>query len=116
MGRARAPLGAEPAPLADAHIELAVVGAHLSGLPLNKDLVALGGRFVREATTKPDYRLFALPGTVPPKPGLVRDPGFAGTGVPAEIWSLPPDAFGRFVAAIPPPLGIGAPEGRPAAT
>ena len=88
-------------------IEVAVVGAHLSGLPLNGELVALGGIFVRESTTEGDYRLFALPGTNPPKPGLVREPGFAGTGVPAEVWSLSPDAFGRFVAAIPQPLGIG---------
>ena len=103
--------GARPAAPAagptEDRIELAVVGAHLSGLPLNKDLVALGGTFVREVTTAGDYRLFALPGTTPAKPGLVREPGFAGPGVPAEVWALAPDAFGRFVAAIPQPLGIG---------
>ena len=108
MGRARvAPGPAVPAAAPDDRIELAVVGAHLSGLPLNKDLIALGGTFVREVTTASDYRLFALPGTNPPKPGLIRDLGFAGPGVPAEVWSLGPDAFGRFVAAIPSPLGIG---------
>ena len=107
IGRARVALGPTPETPPKDRIELAVVGAHLTGLPLNKDLVALGGAFVREVTTEIDYRLFALPGTTPPKPGLVRDPGFAGSGVPAEVWSLTPEAFGRFVAAIPQPLGIG---------
>ena len=106
MGRARVEPGPAPeAPLED-RIELAVVGAHLTGLPLNKELVALGGIFVREVTTARDYRLFALSDTTPPKPGLVRDPGFTGPGVPAEVWSLTPEAFGRFVATIPQPLGI----------
>ncbi len=89
------------------NIELVVVGAHLSGLALNKELVALGATLVRALRTAGDYRLYALPRTDPPKPGLVRDPGFAGPGVPAEVWSLPPAAFGRFVAAIPRPLGVG---------
>jgi len=108
MGRARlAPGVLAPALPPEDRVELAVVGAHLSGLPLNRELVALGGTFVREVMTAGDYRLFALPGTTPPKPGLVREPGFDGPGVPGEVWSLPPEAFGRFVAAIPPPLGIG---------
>ena len=88
-------------------VELAVVGAHLSGLALNKELIALGGTFVREVRTAADYRLYAIPDSDPPKPGLVRDPGFAGPGVPAEVWSLSPSAFGVFVARIPQPLGIG---------
>ena len=108
MGRPRATIGtAVPAPIGEDRIELAVVGAHLSGLPLNGQLVALGGTLSREVRTAGDYRLYALPGTVPAKPGLVRDPGFAGAGVPAEVWSLPPAAFGRLIAAIPQPLGIG---------
>ena len=108
VGRARVALGPErPDAAVDARIEFAVVGAHLTGLPLNKELVALGATFVREAATATDYRLFALHGTDPPKPGLIRDPGFVGPGVPAEVWSLTPAAFGRFVAAIPQPLGIG---------
>ena len=108
MGRARIAPGAEaPAAPPEARIELAVVGAHLSGMPLNEELVALGARFVRDATTAGDYRLFALPGTAPAKPGLVREPGFTGPGVPVEVWSLAPAAFGYFVAAIPKPLGVG---------
>ena len=107
-GRARTDPGAMvPLPSIEGRIELVVVGAHLSGLALNKELVALEGMLVREARTAGDYRLYALPGTTPPKPGLVREPGFAGPGVPAEIWSLSPEAFGRFVARIPNPLGIG---------
>ena len=109
MGLAKAPL---PAPVAatkaaDERIELAVVGAHLSGLPLNGELVALGATFVREGRTLAPYRLFALPGTLPPKPGLVRDPAFEGPGIAVEVWALEPAAFARFVAAVPAPLGIG---------
>ncbi|KKB07605.1 allophanate hydrolase [Devosia chinhatensis] len=89
------------------HIELAVVGAHLSGLPLNGDLVAAGGVYLRNVQTLPDYRFFALNGTVPPKPGLLRVAPGEGQAIAAEVWALPPDAFGRFVAAIPAPLGIG---------
>ena len=91
----------------EAQLEIVVVGAHLTGMPLNPELTRLGARLVRTARTAPDYRLFALPGTVPPKPGLKREPGFAGPGIAVEVWSLDPGGFGRFVAAIPPPLGIG---------
>ncbi len=96
--------------MADPQVELlpiVVVGAHLSGLPLNHELTAPGGNLLRRARTAPDYRLYALPGTTPPKPGLLRDPGFAGPGIEVEVWQLPADAFGRFVARIPAPLGVG---------
>ena len=107
-GRVRSKLGAvERSGPASARLELVVVGAHLSGLALNEELVRLGGTFVREGLTTGEYRLYALPGAKPSKPGLVRDPGFDGPGVPAEVWSLAPEAFGRFVAAIPSPLGVG---------
>ncbi len=85
-------------------VQLAVVGAHLSGMALNHELVSLGARLVRAVRTSARYRLYALP-TTPPKPGLVR--GDAGRAVEAEIWEMSATAFGRFVAAIPPPLGIG---------
>jgi allophanate hydrolase len=88
-------------------IPIAVVGAHLTGLPLNHELSTAGGRLVRCARTSGDYRLFALPGTVPPKPGMVRFPGAEGPGLEVEVWELPADAFGRFVARVPAPLGIG---------
>lgn len=91
----------------DGMLPIVVVGAHLSGMPLNPELTTPGGRLVRKCRTAPDYRLYALPNTTPPKPGLVREPGFAGPGLEVEVWALPPDAFGRFVARIPAPLGIG---------
>ena len=88
-------------------IELAVVGAHLSGLSLNVQIQSLGGRFVREVETVPDYRLYALPRTTPPKPGLLRVGRNCGKPIKAEIWSLEPAPFGTFVSTIPAPLGIG---------
>lgn len=87
--------------------EIAVVGAHLSGMPLNSDLVALDARFVRSCQTAPCYRLYALSGTTPPKPGLVRVEADEGAAIAIEVWSLTVENFGRFVASIPLPLGIG---------
>jgi allophanate hydrolase len=84
---------------------VAVVGAHLIGQPLNGQLTERGGRLVATTRTAPGYSLYALPGTAPPKPGLVRDGG-AG-GIEVEVWSLPIAGFGAFVAEIPSPLGIG---------
>ena len=88
-------------------VELFVVGAHLTGMPLNNELRFFGGVFQRETTTASDYRLFVLPKTKPPKPGLVRAPGFRGPGVPGEVWNIPVHVFGHFVEMIPAPLGIG---------
>jgi allophanate hydrolase len=106
-----APIGS-PAPQAGSstpedRIEIAVVGAHLAGLPLNRELVDLGASFSREVETAPDYRLFALPGAVPAKPGLLRVAEGAGSGIKAEVWTLDRAGFGEFVAKIPAPLGIG---------
>lgn len=96
-----------PARASAGRIEVAVVGAHLSGLPLNRELTTLGGTFVRAAATVPAYRLHALSGTVPPKPGLLRvEPG-SGASVAVEVWSLDAEGFGRFVAGVPSPLSIG---------
>jgi allophanate hydrolase len=88
-------------------IALAVVGAHLSGMALNGELTALGASLRETTRTRPDYRLFALAGTHPPKPGLLRVAAGAGAPIEVEIWALAPAAFGRFVAAVPPPLSIG---------
>jgi len=85
-------------------IEIAVVGAHLSGLPLNPELVGLGATFVRSAATTPDYALYALPNTTPPKPGLLRN---GGSSIAVEVWALDAAGFGEFVSKIPAPLGIG---------
>lgn len=86
-------------------IRLAVVGAHLRGQPLNAQLRSLGARFVAATHTAPTYRLFALPESIPPKPGMVRD--VSGGGIEVEVYELSEEAFGKFVAAIPSPLGIG---------
>lgn len=87
-------------------VRLAVVGAHLSGLPLNHQLTDRDGRLVWSGCTASSYRLYALPGTTPPKPGLVRV-GAGGAAIAVEVWELPTAAFGGFVAAVPPPLCIG---------
>ncbi|MBP2327354.1 allophanate hydrolase [Kibdelosporangium banguiense] len=84
--------------------QIAVVGAHLTGQPLNNELVSRGGVLTQQTKTAPAYRLYALD-TVPPKPGLVRD--LAGAAVEAEVWELPVAEFGSFVAALPSPMAIG---------
>jgi allophanate hydrolase len=101
------PLARETTALADGEIPLAVVGAHLSGMPLNGELRAAGARLIDRGATAPHYRLYALPGTRPPKPGLLRVKNGAGAGIEIEVWALSESAFGRFVAAVPPPLSIG---------
>jgi allophanate hydrolase len=88
-------------------ISLAVVGAHLTGQPLNYQLTERGARLVKSCRTSPDYRLFALRDTTPAKPGLVREREYAGPGIELEVWAVPEDRFGSFVAAVPPPLAIG---------
>jgi allophanate hydrolase len=87
-------------------IPVAVLGAHLSGEPLNHQLTDAGGRFLRAARTAPKYRFFALPNTTPPKPGLAKVDA-DGVAIELEVWALPPAAFGNFVARIPGPLCIG---------
>ena len=91
--------------MADPGVELLVVGAHMSGLPLNRDLVECGGTLVRPARTAPEYRLFALP-TEPAKPGMVRVEA-DGAAVAGEIWRLPARLLGRFMVRLPAPMSIG---------
>ncbi len=87
---------------------LVVVGAHLSGQPLNHELIELGGRLLRSTATSAAYRLFALD-TSPPKPGLIREPA-GGAAIEVEVWGLGEAAFGAFVARIPTPLSVGTVE------
>jgi allophanate hydrolase len=96
---------AEVSPSRDC-VLLAVVGAHLTGQPLNHDLTSRGARLVKTCRTAADYLLFALD-TKPAKPGLIREPGFNGVGIEVEVWSLPESKFGGFVANVPAPLSIG---------
>ena len=94
------------APTAPGCISVAVLGAHLSGQPLNGQLTQRGARLLKTCRTAPGYRFYALEGAIP-KPGLIREDSFAGPGIEVEVWAVPEDQFGSFVAAVPPPLGIG---------
>jgi allophanate hydrolase len=87
-------------------VSIAVVGAHMSGLPLNGQLTELGGRLESTATSAAVYRLYVLPGGPPQRPGLVRV-AYGGGAVELEIWSLPSATVGAFLSQIPAPLGIG---------
>jgi allophanate hydrolase len=96
-----------PLPATDGdEITIAVVGAHLSGMALNGELQALDARLLEETVTAPDYQLYALD-TTPPKPGMLRVDAGTGSAIKLELWALSAAAFGKFVAAIPPPLSIG---------
>jgi allophanate hydrolase len=88
------------------HVRLAVVGAHLSGMPLHAQLTSRGARLVQRTHTAPLYRLFSLQGETPPKPALVHC-GAAGRSIELEVYELEVAAFGSFVAEVPPPLAIG---------
>lgn len=88
-------------------VKVAVVGAHLSGMPLNSQLTERGATLLQTTESAADYRLFALPGTTPPKPGMVRVPAGTGARIILEVWELPLEHYGSFVAMIPAPLGIG---------
>lgn len=88
-------------------IQVAVVGAHLSGMPLNTQLTERYSTLIEQTTTSANYRLYALPNTTPPKPGLKRVAAGEGREIIVEVWEMPASAFGSFVDLIPAPLGIG---------
>ncbi len=94
-----------PLPFQEPTVALAVVGAHLRGQPLNWQLREAGARFVETTTTAACYSLYALAGTVPAKPGLAR--AEHGAAIEVEVWEVPQRHFGKFVADVPAPLGIG---------
>lgn len=108
LGCGHVPAPALPplAPMSEpGRLDVCVFGAHLSGMPLNGDLKAMGGRFVRAARTAPSYRMKLLPGAVP-RPGVVRVAA-DGAAVEGEVWSLPFAGVGQLLATIPAPLGLG---------
>ena len=88
-----------------APVDLLVVGAHLSGQPLNHELLAAGGTLAGAAATAKRYRLLALD-TTPPKPGLVRE-AQGGASIPGEVWRLPAAGFARFMAGLASPMAVG---------
>lgn len=102
-------IAATPLPFNESTIKVCVVGAHLAGQPLNWQLLEAGARRVAVTRTAAHYRLYALAGSTPPKPGLARTEG-DGAAIAVEVWEMPLRQFGGFVAAIPAPLGIGTVE------
>ena len=88
-------------------ISLFVVGAHLTGMPLNHELTTRNAVLIRRCRTAAHYQLYALARTTPAKPGLIRSLEPQKHGIEGEVWSLDTAGFGSFVAAIPAPLGIG---------
>lgn len=98
----------EPLAPSPHHVRVAVVGAHLRGMPLNFQLTTRDAAFVEATHTAPNYRLYALANTQPQKPGIARDT--AGAAIEVELWDIPLARFGEFVAEIPAPLGIGSLE------
>jgi allophanate hydrolase len=106
IGRTQPTLEPAPALPTSDEVALAVVGAHLSGMPLNGELRAHGARFLEGTVTAADYRLYALAAARPSKPGLLRVT-HGGAAIEVELWALPVEAFGRLVAGVPPPLSIG---------
>lgn len=88
-------------------IPMAVVGAHLTGQPLNWQLTQRNARLMAAMRTDGDYKLYALANTTPPKPGLVYTPGLNGNGIEVEVWAMPEETVGSFLNAIPPPLALG---------
>jgi allophanate hydrolase len=109
MGVALPELGGGEAGALHGFVKLAVCGAHISGLPLNHQLTERGGRLVQTCRTAPRYRLYALSGFSPPRPGMVRVES-GGVAIEVEVWALPTESVGSFVDGIPPPLGIGTVE------
>jgi allophanate hydrolase len=99
------PVDGDGWPLPDGWTRVVVCGAHLSGLPLNHQLTDRGGLLVEKTRTAPCYRLYALPGGPPYRPGLIRSN--EGDAIAVEVWALPLEYYGSFVAGIPSPLGIG---------
>jgi len=104
----RLPAGETALPLSQDHVRIAVVGAHLRGMPLNHQLINRHAVFVETSETAACYRLYALANTQPAKPGLAR--ASSGESIQVELWDIPLARFGEFVAEIPPPLGIGSLE------
>ncbi len=111
LGATGTPLPAEepapaPAALRTGYISVAVCGAHMQGLPLNHQLRERGAYFLGSTCTAPQYRLFALQGGPPQRPGLIHV-GAGGVAIAVELWAIPEHRVGSLLAGIPAPLGLG---------
>ena len=98
--------GAAPTTVRPAGFELAVVGAHLAGQPLHGELLQHGATLIERTTTSDSYRLFALHGTTPAKPGLQRVSS-GGAAIEVEVYALPTECVGGFLDGVTAPLAIG---------
>jgi len=87
-------------------INLAVCGAHMSGLPLNHQLTQLGATLIKVTSTTKGYRLFDVPEKTPPRPGMLKD-SKSESSIELEVWSMPLENFGAFMIQIASPLCIG---------
>jgi allophanate hydrolase len=95
-----------PLDVAPGFMAIAVCGAHMQDLPLNRQLTDRGGYLVKQIKSAPQYRFYALPGGPPARPGMVKVNENGGT-VELEVWAVPNEQVGSFLAGIPSPLGLG---------
>ncbi|ASA55813.1 allophanate hydrolase [Vibrio gazogenes] len=108
--RIRLPVGASGLyPPQRSHLDLLVCGAHMQGLPLNHQLTRVGATLKQRTQTAANYRLYALAGSPPQRPGLIRNET-KGTMIDVEVWSVPVEAIGTLLDQIPHPLGLGTVE------
>jgi allophanate hydrolase len=96
-------------PASEPVLRLAAVGAHLTGMPLHYQMQERRAKLLETTTTVPAYRLYALKGTTPAKPGLVRV-GDGGCAIEVQVYAMPQAAVGSLLALIPSPLGLGTVE------
>lgn len=92
-----------------AKMEILVCGAHMSGLPLNHQMTAIGGSLLQRMNTSANYRFYALAGGPPYRPGLVRDDQ-NGAAIEIEVWQVNQSGVGQLLEQIPHPLGLGSVE------
>ena len=90
----------------EAIVKVAVCGAHMTGLPLNEQLLKLGARLLNKTMTSANYRFYHLAAFQPPRPGMLRVLS-GGYSIALEVWEVPMSKYGELVASIPAPLGIG---------
>ncbi len=100
------PVSAADHTVSNACLNLVVCGAHMSGLALNHQLLERKATFVKQCKSAPHYKLLALPGGPPQRPGMIRV-GQGGHAIEVEIWNMPYENMGSFLAGIPHPLGLG---------
>ncbi|WP_016954083.1 allophanate hydrolase [Catenovulum agarivorans] len=86
-------------------IDIAVCGAHLSGMALNWQLLERNALLLEQTTTAKAYQMYSVPGQVE-RPALIRSTG-ATQSFEVEVWRMPTEHFASFVKGIAEPLGIG---------